>query len=147
MKNFLALLEERRYWGKSAVGLIIKAEDTGNILVLRRSSRVNEPGTYSITISGKIDGGENAMQALLREVEEELKYSGKIDNPKLFYEFKDNDFTFNTYITKVPEEFIPKLNWEHISCFWWNMKKKIKGELHFGTKELLRKKKTELINF
>lgn len=146
MKNWIEILEGN-YFGDSGAGAIIQAKDTGRILVVRRSSRVNEPLTYSIVLSGKIDAEEDPYAAAKREVKEETGYTGKILKSYIIDVFTDeNDneqwseiFTFTTYKFVVPHEFDPKINWETQSVFWWDGKRDIKGQLHFGTKSLLKK--------
>ena len=148
MKSFKEILTERTYWGNNASGFIIYAADTKKILCVLRSSRVSEPHTWSITISGKIDGNESPIEAARREMKEELKYSGITSVPKVFDVYEDTDddgnkFTFTTYFIAVPHEFTPLLNWEHKKAFWWNGKDIIDGKLHFGTKRIIKKMKLE----
>ena len=148
-KKFIKVenLFEKKYFGSSAVGVIIMAKDTGRILILKRSKDVFDGGTYSIVASGKVDENEKPVHAAKREIQEELDYKGKFLSFKLFDIFKDkndseefdDDFIFYTYFAMIPKEFKPKLNWEHDLCFWWNGKDKIKGKVHFGTKRLLKK--------
>ena len=149
--KFKNYINEKRYYGNQAVGVIIKSLNTGRILVVKRAFSIWEGGSYSITISGKIDTGETAKEAAYREIEEELKYKGDL-NLNLLDVFKDsnnnphfqNNFTFFTYTGVVKEEFKPKLNWETINYFWWNGKDKINGKLHTGTLRLLKKYKKRL---
>ena len=137
-KNYIT---EKSYFGDKAVGVILKAKNTGKILVLQRAQKVMDGGTQTITVSGKVDGTESTKQAVYREVMEETQYTGRL-KLKLLDVFKDkndkpefNDiFEFYTYIATVPYEFKAILNWEHRHAFWWNGKDNINGELHFGTK-------------
>mgnify|MGYP001143361290 CR=1 FL=1 len=144
---------EKRYFGKSAVGVVIKAKDTNKILVLHRSKKVMGGVQHSITASGKIDGDESPVEAAKRQIQEELKYTGKFLSFEQIEVFKDkndyvnkkgekpfgDEFTFYTYFAEVPKEFEPKLNWEHTNYFWWGGKRKIKGKIQSGTKRLLGK--------
>lgn len=144
MQSFKEFILERIYWGNEAVGFLVFADDTERLLTLLRSSRVNEPLTWSITVSGKVDQGETPIEAAKRELLEETKYKGKINSIKKFDIFKDesddgSEFTFTSYIIHVPKEFIPILNKEHNKAFWWDGKEPIDGKLHFGTKRLLKK--------
>ncbi|MFE6736939.1 NUDIX domain-containing protein [Microbacterium sp. NPDC057650] len=68
-------------WGRSAAGLLI--HDRGRVLLQRRSSWVQQGGTWSIP-AGAVERGETSLQAALREVAEEcgigrdaLKVSGR----------------------------------------------------------------------
>lgn len=149
MKTFNEILQERSYWGNNAAGIIIYAKDTGRILCLQRSNRVMEPNTWSITVSGKLDGNESPTEAAIREMHEELNYKGPLSRPEKIDIFTDKDdngetFTFTTYLVQVPKEFTPKLNFEHRKAFWWDGKEKINGEIHFGTKRLLNKLKGKI---
>ena len=134
-----------------AVGVILKAKNTGKILVLQRAQKTMDGGTQTITVSGKVDGDESLKQAAIREIKEETRYTDKL-KLKLLDIFKDkNDkpefkeiFEFYTYIATVPYEFEPRLNWEHRHAFWWNGKDTINGEIHFGTKRLLKKYKRRI---
>ena len=150
MKIKDALLE-KEYFGNQAVGVIIKSSKTGKILVVQRSPKVMEGGSFSITISGKVDEGENVVQAALREIKEEIQYHKRIDLSVLDV-FQDKNemygfegmFTFFTYIGVVKKEFTPVLNWETIKYFWWDGKTPIKGTLHTGTRRLLKKYKNKI---
>jgi len=147
MKSFKEILLEKKYWGNNASGLIIYSLDTQKILCLLRSSKVSEPNTWSITVSGKVDGNESSVDAAKREMKEELGYTGITSVPKLFDVYTDIDdegenFVFKTYFIAIPREFKPRLNFEHKRAFWWDGKETIKGELHFGTKKLIKKLKT-----
>jgi ADP-ribose pyrophosphatase YjhB (NUDIX family) len=152
MKRWHTILKERKYFGRSACGVVILAQDTGRILTVQRAKKVMNGGTWSVTVSGKIDDGENVIQAAKREMREELKYKGEIIKLSLLDTFQDkNDmedfegnFTFYTLKMIVPEEFKPKLNWENRKAFWWDGKGKIKGPLHFGTLRLLKLKYQEI---
>jgi 8-oxo-dGTP pyrophosphatase MutT (NUDIX family) len=151
-------LFERRYFGKSAVGVIIKSKNTNKILVLKRSKDVFDGNTFTITTSGKVDGDESPIDAAKREIQEELQYKGKFLTFKKIDVFKDknyyvdddgektfgDEFTFYTYFAVVPKEFKPKLNWEHTESFWWGGVRDIKGKMHFGTKSLLKKYKKKI---
>lgn len=152
MKLWTNILFEKEYFGKEAVGTILKSKKTGRILVLQRSKIVMDPNTFSIVISGKIDENESKKQTAMREISEELDYKGKILSFELIDVFKDKNemkgfegtFKFYTFLAIVPKEFKPMLNWEHTKYFWWNGEDKIKGKMHYGSKRLLRKKRKKI---
>ena len=149
--RFEQYILEKGYFGNKGVGVILKAERTGRILVLQRAIKTMDGGTQTITISGKVDGKESLKQAAIREIKEETRYTDKL-YLRLLDVFKDNNdkpefnevFEFYTYIATVPYEFEPRLNWEHRHAFWWNGRDKINGEIHFGTKRLLKKYKKRI---
>lgn len=124
------------YWGEQAAGCIFVAKDTGRILIARRSNNVNEPGTWG-TWGGKIDPGEDPKDAVMREIEEETGYHGRMKLSPL-YTFRDGEFRYFNYLVVVPAEFSPQLNWEHDQSQWIDF-----GDwphpLHFGFEELLHK--------
>lgn len=55
-------------WGRSAAGLLVV--DRGRVLMQRRASRVQHPGTWSIP-GGAVAAGEEPLAAALRELREE----------------------------------------------------------------------------
>ena len=63
------------FWGDAGAGALFLAKDTGRFLVFLRSETVNEPGTWNL-VGGKLDYGENAKQAVARELSEETGYDG-----------------------------------------------------------------------
>lgn len=69
---------------------------------------------------GKLMPGETDVNALFREIEEEL--GGKINDPILIqvdkFVSKNNKFTYTTYFAPVDTEFVPVLNSEHIGYAW-----------------------------
>ena len=60
-----------------AAGALIFAADTGNVLIVYRSSDCVDPNLWC-GAGGKIEPGEDPMQASRREIEEELGYKGKM---------------------------------------------------------------------
>ena len=128
--------EPVEYWGDAAVGALIYAKDTGKFLLLQRSELVNEPLTWN-GISGGIESHETPEEALLREMDEEMGFKGKIDL-KLGYVFnsKDEDFVFYNFVGVVPNEFEPDLNWEN-SDHKWTALDKIPAPQHFGLKKFI----------
>ena len=138
----------RTYFGTSAAGAIVYAKKEKSFLILQRQrgivdgwKSVKEPGTWSITVSGKVDDSdESPLETVKREFKEELRFSGsfKISN-KPFDIFKDDNFIFTTFIITVDEIFDPKLNWEHSDYKWITTLKEIPKPIHFGTKRLLQK--------
>lgn len=124
----------RKYWGEKAAGCIIVAKDTGRILLSKRGIEAEEPGTWG-TWGGKLDAGEDEMQALAREVEEETGY--EVDKVQPLYVFRDGNFEYHNYLVLVPFEFVPKLNREENVDSMWVDYGKWPSNLHFGLKALI----------
>lgn len=99
-----------------AAGVIPYCEKTGRYLFVRRSRDVREPGTWA-GIGGEVDYQEDAELACIREMKEEVGFTGRIDL-ELIYTFKAQGFTYYNYIGRVVEEFTPDLNWENDKYEW-----------------------------
>ena len=138
------------YWGSQGAGVIVFCEPTGNVLWVKRSTYVNEPHTWSVTVGGKLDGREKPRQAAYREIKEELAYKGRMRlDHKPVDVFKDGSFRYTTFLARVQQEFdlppfIPwtpgeKGNWETEDYEWAPYHEPPSSNLHFGTKSLLRK--------
>lgn len=123
----------RKYWGEKAAGCIIISKDTGRILLAKRGVEAEEPGTWG-TWGGKLDAGENAKQAVSREVEEETGY--EVIKVQPLYVFRDGDFEYHNFLVVVPFEFTPKLNWENDDSMWVEYGK-WPSNLHFGFEALI----------
>ncbi|MCH9802155.1 MAG: NUDIX hydrolase [Actinomycetia bacterium] len=129
-------MAEREFWGDEAAGAYLVAEDTGRVLLVLRSGHVNEPWTWA-AVGGKIDPGETASEALVREVEEELGYDGPLRLRRI-KAFLAGDFVYHNHIGYVPHEFAPSLNWES-DDYAWVEPEEIDDwpDLHFGVEWLL----------
>lgn len=125
----------REYFGTSGAGAIIIAKDTGKILLLRRSSNSEEPGTWG-GVGGKIDHAEDPSDTVAREIEEETGYN---DTKTVYplYVYRDGEFTYYNFLVLVPFEFTPQLNWESDNSTWVEFGK-WPNPLHFGIEELLK---------
>jgi len=117
----------------AGAGVLIFASNTGRCLFLLRSEFCNHPETWAFP-GGKIEEGENPLDAAKREVEEETGY--KITTPLQFL-FKSSNHFLN-YVTVVQDEFQPELCSEHDHYIWTKIDK-APAPLHFGVKELLSK--------
>jgi 8-oxo-dGTP pyrophosphatase MutT (NUDIX family) len=98
-----------------AAGVFFYSKATNRYLYLLRSERRNP--TWSIP-GGGIDMGETLLEGVERECMEEMNLS--IDDLKLIpiQKFVNNNFTYHTFFCEVEEEFIPKLNDEHVGYAW-----------------------------
>ena len=124
------------FWGSRAAGCIFVATDTGRLMFILRSRNVNEPGTWA-NVGGKMENGEDIIEAVSREVQEEIKYYGRLKLNKLT-EFKSGNFVYYNFLGIVPKEFDPVLNWESDDFKWieygnWDEI----HPMHFGVKYVI----------
>jgi 8-oxo-dGTP pyrophosphatase MutT (NUDIX family) len=99
-------------------GALIYCTKTNRYLfLLRAGSRY--ANTWGLP-GGKIEEGELASTALLREIEEEL--GGTIQGYKLVpietFTSTNENFTYSTFLITVEREFVPELNEEHLGYAW-----------------------------
>lgn len=123
------------FWGDAGAGALFLAKDTGRFLVFLRSDGVNEPGTWNL-VGGKLDYGENAKEAVAREVEEETGYSGEY-KMTLIHTFRHKSFRYDNFLVIVPFEFTPQLNWEHDKSKWVEYEE-WPSPLHFGLADVIK---------
>lgn len=118
------------------VGGIIVSEQTGNVLTVLRSAKESNPNTWTFA-GGKLDLDESPVNALIRELEEELKLT-KIKKilPLHRYQSRSEDFVYDTYIVLVSKEFIPELNWEN-SGYAWTTIDSLPNPLHPKTRKMI----------
>jgi len=100
------------------VGTFIYCTATQRYLfLLRNSSKYS--GTWGLA-GGKIDTGEQLLDTLHRELEEELGYN--FINTKVIpiekFTSDNNQFSYNTFLIPIEEEFVPELNYEHRGYCW-----------------------------
>lgn len=126
--------------GKRGAGILLAARKTGRVLLLRRSEECNEPLTWGLP-GGKIDEGENARTAAIRELEEEAGWDGPVTVLKEpIFIFEEPDFEFLTYFGFIEDEFEPQLNWESADAGWFSLGR-LPTPLHFGVDALMRERK------
>lgn len=105
------------YWGRRAAGCLVLARATGRILFPLRSDAVMEPGTWG-TWGGAINTREDPAAAAEREATEELGHSLLAEKAVPLYVFRDGSFSYHNFLVVVPNEFVPRLNWESRRAEW-----------------------------
>jgi 8-oxo-dGTP pyrophosphatase MutT (NUDIX family) len=99
------------------VGVLFYSQQTKRYLFLLRNG--NKHNGHWGLVGGKVEANETAMQALTREISEEIgavTYSKVI--PLEHFTSDNSNFEYHTYIIPVPNEFVPTLNHEHRGYAW-----------------------------
>jgi len=123
-----------------ASGGLFLAKDTKRFLLLLRNHG-KTAGTWGFVGGRKEPSDATPFEALKREIEEEI---GNVDCikkivPLELFTSNDQNFQYNTYVVIVENEFIPKLNSEHIGYAWCSFDAWPKP-LHQGVKASLGNK-------
>lgn len=100
------------------VGAFIFCVKTRRYLFLLRNSSKYE-GTWGLA-GGKIEAGEQLLESLHRELQEEIgmDFSTAKVIPIEKFTAENNKFSYHTFLLPVNEEFIPVLNDEHRGYCW-----------------------------
>ena len=124
-----------------AVGTTFVAKNTRRMLLNLRCKSVSYPNTWSFW-GGKIEKGEQPIDALRRELTEEIGFVPAMEklNPLDTYKSPDKGFIYYTYCIITPKEFIPTLNDESSGYAWVDIGRWPK-HLHSGAKITLTSKK------
>lgn len=123
-------------------GAIFLAQNTQRFLFLLRSQG-RTANTWGLA-GGKVEPIDNTpYEALLREIYEEVGQTPAIVKtlPIELYQSPDEHFYYNTYVLLVDEEFIPRLNDEHMGYCWVSYDHWPKP-LHQGVRTTLSSKTT-----
>ncbi len=103
---------------KASCGALIYCTSTERYLFLLRTGG-KYPDTWGI-VGGKVEPGEIEIEALNREIREEL--GGEIKGAQIHsvnqYTSGKGNFRYHTFLIKVDEEFVPDLNSEHKGYCW-----------------------------
>lgn len=122
-----------------AVGAIFLSKSTGRMMLNLRS----ETSTYSNNwgfVGGKLQDCETPIQALHREIHEELGYSvPDIEDiiPFDVFSTKNGKFKYYSFVILVSDEFIPELNHESSGYAWVAIGSFKSLKLHPGAKQTL----------
>jgi 8-oxo-dGTP pyrophosphatase MutT (NUDIX family) len=102
----------------NAVGVWFYAVNTGRYLYLMRDDP-KHPGAWGLP-GGKIDPGETLIEAINRECKEELGFVPEFMRLVPIEKFTtvDGAFAYHTFYCSVEQEFVPKLNHEHLGYAW-----------------------------
>jgi len=133
-KLILESTEPTNFWGKRGAGVLIFCKKTQRFLLGLRSPYVDQPNTWGL-FGGAIDGKETANQAAIRELHEEIGYTGEVSLYTLDI-YRKGAFTFHNFIGIVPDEFKPRLDKETSSVRWFSLKD-FPEKLHFGMERLV----------
>jgi 8-oxo-dGTP pyrophosphatase MutT (NUDIX family) len=100
------------------VGALIYARDTNRYLFLLRDN-CKHAGSWGIA-GGKVDPGETVIQALIREISEEIgcDYADQKFIPLETFTSENQKFVYYTFVVGVDAEFTPVLNSEHRGYCW-----------------------------
>lgn len=121
-------------------GGLFLAEDTKRFLLLLRSQG-KTAGTWGLAGGKKEPGDFTAVDALNREIHEEVGKTSTVKKivPLELFTSNDQNFQYNTYVLIVKNEFIPTLNNEHSGYAWCSFDQWPKP-LHQGVKNSLNNK-------
>jgi len=131
-----------QFWGSRGAGIMPVCPSSGKVLLVLRSSQVNEPRTWGIP-GGAIDSDESYENAARRELEEELGFFSHVEIKPAFM-FEKGPFKFQNFFGIVDEEFEAILDWENEDYAWFGLNQ-LPSPLHFGTKALLANSKNDLL--
>jgi 8-oxo-dGTP pyrophosphatase MutT (NUDIX family) len=114
-----------------ACGALLLANNTKRVLFLLR-----DDDTYSNTwglVGGKVENEETVMEALRREIFEEVGHDVDIIKtiPLELFRSDDQKFEYHTFICVIDTEFLPKLSGEH-SGYAWTLVDNFPKPLHPG---------------
>lgn len=114
-------------------GALFYSRETNRFLFLRRASDKRHKGTWGI-VGGRLENNEDVYIGLRREVFEEIGLEldeNALIIPLTVYVSETNNFTYQTFVIVVENEFIPKLNVEH-SGYAWTKVNEFPKPLHPG---------------
>jgi 8-oxo-dGTP pyrophosphatase MutT (NUDIX family) len=100
------------------VGALVYVRSTNRYLFLLRN-KSKHSGSWGI-VGGKVDPGETVIQALVREIVEEIgqDFTNRKFIPLETFTADNKKFVYYTFLVTVDEEFVPVLNNEHRGYCW-----------------------------
>ena len=122
------------FWGTQGAGVLVYCPSTRRFLLGYRSAYVNEPHTWGL-FGGAIDANEDPKEAAMRELEEEIKFQGRIKLLNLDV-FQKQNFKFHNFLGIVQHEFDAVLDWENEDAQWFELNE-FPEPLHFGLARLV----------
>lgn len=98
----------------TSAGIFFYCTNTGRFLYLMRSD-----ANYAWGVpGGKIEKDETLLEGLERECIEEIGYFPIDAKLVPIQKFVNNNFIYHTFFCAINEEFVPKLNNEHVGYAW-----------------------------
>jgi len=121
IKNKLRYMLMENENKRTAAGVLVKCNSTGRILLLLRNDFGDEPNTWSL-VSGGIEDGEDVLEGLKREVNEEMQINPNIISYKFIDKIyhKSKNLEFHYYEGLTNSEFIPTLDHENLDWGWFD---------------------------
>ena len=127
------------FYGSRGAGILLLCPEDNTIFLVQRSSQVNEPGSWGVP-GGKVEDGEELLQAAKREAFEEVGGLPSSINLLNKIDYKNNKFSYTTFIFSVSlsnkKNWRPVLNWESSDYDWFSIDS-LPSNLHFGVKFLV----------
>lgn len=105
---------------QEAVGAIFMSIDTGRVMLNLRSEDVTYSNYWGF-VGGKVEGTETPLDALAREIQEEMGYNvpEMLDIiPFDVFTTKNGRFKYYSFLVLVQSEFVPELNDESNGFAW-----------------------------
>lgn len=98
----------------TSAGIFFYCTHTNRFLYLMRSD-----SNYAWGVpGGKIENDETLLEGLERECLEEIGYFPNTAKLIPIQKFTNNNFTYHTFFCAIENEFVPKLNDEHVGYAW-----------------------------
>ncbi len=122
---------------KAGAGCLFWDLEDEKFLLIKRSEYVPLPNTWTLP-GGRLDPGETPIEAVRREVVEEIGFEIGKRPLRLIYtnETHAPRFRFFTYACLLKNKFEPRLNWESTDYMWCDMSD-LPDDLHWGVKQMV----------